>query len=81
MQTILKINSKDLNNNFLQVIKSLFRIDIDEIIIKKDKIELEEFDSNLSLNEVTNALKKQNYSRDFVKNIEEGLKNSSVYGS
>ena len=40
MQTILKINYKDLNNNFLQVIKSLFSIDIDEIIIKKDKIEL-----------------------------------------
>ena len=31
---------------------------------KKDKIELEEFDSNLSINEVVNALKKQNYSKD-----------------
>lgn len=81
MQTILKINYKDLNNNFLQVIKSLFSIDIDEIIIKKDKIELEEFDSNLSINEVVNALKKQNYSKDFVKDIEEGLKNSSAYGN
>lgn len=77
MRTILQVNPQDINENFLQTLKMLIRQN-GEILIQP-LVELEEYDPNQPIKNITQALKKTGYNNEFLNDIEQGLKTSSVY--
>jgi hypothetical protein len=79
MQVALNINQDELNQDFLSLIKQLFKKDnIDEVIIKKEKITFEEFDTSIPIDKVLSDISKAGYSAEFVNDLESGLK-KTVY--
>ena len=79
MQIALNINQDELNQDFLSLIKQLFKKDnIDEVIIKKEKIKFEEFDTSIPIGKVLSDISKAGYSAEFVNDLESGLK-KTVY--
>jgi len=77
MRAILQINQHDINEMLLQTIKQLL-LQNSEILIQS-AVHLEEFDATKSVDEVMQALSAQGHNAAFLKDIEKGLKNSSVY--
>jgi len=76
MRAILQINQHDVNEMLLQTIKQLL-LQNSEILIQS-AVHLEEFDATKSVNEVMQALSAQGHNVAFLKDIEKGLKSSSV---
>lgn len=79
MKAILEIESNELNNNLLEIINSLFNKDFTEITIKKSGIEIEEFDKTLDLNHIINSFKENGHNELFLKELEKGFQESSIY--
>jgi hypothetical protein len=77
MRTILQINPHDINEMLLQTIKQLL-LQNSEILIQS-AVHLEEFDATKSVDDVMQALSAQGHNAAFLKDIEKGLKSSSVY--
>lgn len=77
MRTILQINPQDINEKLLQTIKMLM-LQNSEILIQPF-VDLEEYDRSQSIENVIQALKKTGYNADFLNDIEQGLKTSTVY--
>ena len=82
METILRLRPEEINLDLLEVLRRLFSItDITQIVIEKQHVTLKEFDKTLPLNEVINSLKQGNHTPEFISEIENGLKKSSIYAS
>ncbi len=79
MKAVLEIDINDLNGNLIDVLNSLFKQDFTEITIKKKDLKLEEFDKTLNLNEILNSFKEYGHNDLFLKEIENGFNESSLY--
>jgi len=77
MRTILQVNQQDINEKLLQTIKMLVSQN-GEVLIQPF-VDLEEYDSNQSIENVMQALKEAGYNAAFCTEIEQGLKTSTVY--
>ncbi len=51
------------------MVRSLFRKNVTEIVLKPQNIVLEEFDKSLSINEVINSLKKSGHNTELIAEI------------
>lgn len=79
MQIVLNINQNELNNEFLSLMKQFFQKEnVSKIVVKKEKIKFEEFDSSIPLDEVVNDISKAGYSAVFIEDLSSGLK-KTVY--
>lgn len=78
MQAILKVKPGEIDDRLLSVIKELMLKNV-EIIIKKETVELEEFDTALPLDEVIREFGKAGYSREFINDLKIGLNTSEIY--
>ena len=63
----------------VEILSSLFKQDVTEIVIRKNTIKLEEFDKNLNVEDVIFSLKDYGHNELLLKDIENGLKSSSIY--
>jgi len=79
MKAVLEIGKDELNIHLIEVINALFKQDVTEVVIRKNAIKPEEFDRSLKLEEVVYSLKEYGHNELLVNEIEEGLKNSSIY--
>jgi hypothetical protein len=80
MKAVLEIGKDELNIHLIEVINALFKQDVTEVVIRKNAIKPEEFDRSLKIEEVVYSLKEYGHNELLVNEIEEGLKNSSIYG-
>ncbi len=78
MQVIFNISENEVNHELFDVIKTLLSRNA-EIVIRKEAIQLEEFNQDMPLEQVMQALSNENYSGDFLSDIALDLKTSSVY--
>ena len=78
MQAILNVKEVDINNNLLNIIKELLLKNI-EVVIRKESIQLEEFDKNIPLDSVIKEFSGAGYSKEFLKDLKEGFETSTVY--
>ncbi len=78
MQAIFNVNVQEIDQKFLGILRDLVSRDI-EIVIKKERPRLEEFDRTQPLPVVMERLAEAGYHAEFLKDVEEGLKTSSVY--
>jgi tRNA G26 N,N-dimethylase Trm1 len=77
MRTILQVNQHDINEQLLQTIKMLM-LQNGEILIQP-WVDLEEYNANQPIENVMQTLKETGYNANFLHDIEQGLKTSSVY--
>ena len=80
MKAVLEIGTDELNIHLVKVINALFKQDVIEVIIRKNAIKLEEFDKSMKIEDVVYSLKEYGHNELLVNDIEDGLKNSSIYG-
>lgn len=73
MQAMLRVRQDEINKELLDLIKSLFLGNVDEIVIKKSMVTLEEFDSSLSHDDVVSQMSEYGYSELFLNDIKKGL--------
>jgi len=78
MQAILNVKPCDINDNLLNIIKELLLKNV-EIVIRKEKLELEEYDKSIPLDNVISQFSEAGYSQEFLKDLKEGLETSTVY--
>jgi hypothetical protein len=78
MKAVLEISSDDLNKNLIDVLTALFNQNISEVVIRKTKIQLEEFDKTLTVENVMQSLKEHGHNDLLLMDIEKGLRNSSL---
>ncbi len=78
MQAILNVKLDEIDERFLNVVKELLARNID-IIIKKEIIELEEFDGNIPLDEVMREFAQFGYSENFLSDLKTGFETSEIY--
>ena len=78
MQAVLNIKPNEIDDRLLNVIKELLSRNI-EIVIKKQFVELEEFDKTLSLDEVVREFGKVGYSQEFLNDLKAGFETSKIY--
>lgn len=78
MQAILNVKSNEVDERLLGVIKELLSRNV-EIVIKKDLLELEEYDRSLSLTEVMGELDKAGYGEQFLSDLKTGFETSELY--
>jgi len=75
MQIALNINQNELNNEFLSLMKQLFKKEnVSEIVVKKEKIQFEEFDTSVPLDTILADISKAGYSVEFIEDLSSGLK-------
>ncbi len=79
MKAVLEIGKDELNIHLVKVINALFKQDVSEVIIRKNAIKLEEFDRNMKIEDVVYSLKEYGHNKLLLNDIEDGLKNSSIY--
>ena len=79
MKAVLEVNLNELNTNLLEIVISMFKKNVTEIVLKPQTITLDEFDKSLSINEITNSLQENGHNAKFIAEIQDGLKNSSIY--
>ncbi len=79
MRAVLEIEHKDLNSKLIDVLNLLFNKDIEEIIIRKNNINLEEFDKSFKIDEIIYSLNDSGHNSFLLNDIVEGFKNSSIF--
>jgi hypothetical protein len=79
MKAILEIGKTDLNMHLIEVITSLFKQNVTEVVIRKSELVPEEFDKTLDLENVMQSLKSAGHNDILLSEIEQGLLHSSVY--
>jgi len=75
MQAQLILEPNEVNH---ELIKTLLDKNID-ILIKKKVIVLEAYDTEISVDKVMEEFSKQDYSAEFLAELEQGLQTSSAY--
>lgn len=79
MRPILTIREDEINEQLLHVIKLLFTTNVDQIIIQREKtIAFEDFVATQKIDDIMAAFKQEGYSSEFLADLEEGLKTSTV---
>lgn len=78
MKAVIEIGMNDLNIRLVEIINALFKQNINEVVIRKNEMKLEEFDNTLDISDIVFSLKENGYNDLLIKDIEEGLKNSSI---
>ncbi len=78
MQATLNIKLSEIDDHLLSIIKELLLRNV-EVVIKKEMIELEEFDKSISLDEVMQEFAKVGYSEEFLSDLQAGLETSQIY--
>lgn len=78
MQAILNIKPNEIDDRLLNVIRELLSKNV-EIVIKKQLVELEEFNKNLSLDEISREFEKVGYSQEFLNDLKAGFETSEIY--
>jgi len=81
MKAVIEIGMNDLNLRLVEIINALFKQNINEVVIRKNEMKLEEFDNTLDISDIVFSLKENGYNDLLIKDIEEGLKNSSIYAN
>ena len=79
MKAVLEIGIKDLNMHLVEILTSLFKQDVTEVLIRKNSIKLEEFDKSMDIQHIMSNLKEYGHNELLLNDIEIGLKNSSIY--
>jgi hypothetical protein len=80
MRPILTIREDEINEQLLHVIKLLFTTNVDQIIIQREKtIAFEDFVATQKIDDIMAAFKQEGYSSEFLADLEEGLKTSTVF--
>ena len=77
MQAVLNVKSTEIDDKLLNVIKELLSRNV-EIVIKKI-VELEEYDKNISLDEVMREFGEVGYSAEFLGDLKAGFETSEIY--
>ncbi len=80
MQAMLNIKIDEVDQKLLGIIRDLLSKDV-EIVIKKERLKLEEYDARLPLDAVMEEFKGAGYSDAFVHDVREGFETSTVYPS
>ncbi len=78
MQAILNVKLSEINNDFLKTIKDLLSKNM-EVVIRKEVVRLEEYDASIPLDKVIQEFAEVGYSQEFLRDLKEGLKTSTVY--
>jgi len=81
MKAVIEIGMNDLNLRLVEIINALFKQNVNEVVIRKNEMKLEEFDNSLDISDIVFSLKESGYNDLLIKDIEEGLKNSSIYAN
>jgi len=81
MKAVIEIGMNDLNIRLIEIINALFKQNVNEVVIRKNEMKLEEFDNSLDISDIVFSLKESGYNDLLIKDIEEGLKNSSIYAN
>ena len=79
MKAVLEIGINDLNMNLIKILSSLFKKDVTEVVIRKNSIQLEEFDKTLKIQDIMTSLEGNGHNDLLLNDIEAGLKESSIY--
>jgi len=79
MKAVLEIGINDLNINLIELLTSLFKQNVTEVVIRKSTINIEEFDKSLKIEDILEKLKNEGHNTLLLSDIENGLKNSSLY--
>ncbi len=79
MKAVLEIDVNDLNTHLLEVLTALFQQNVTEVVIRKSTIILEEYDKSSKIEYIIQSLKDYGHNALLLNDIENGLKNSSVY--
>ena len=78
MQAILSVKSNEIDEQLLNIIKELLSKNV-EVVIKNDFFELEEFDRNISLDDVMEEFENGDYSKNFLSDLRKGFETSEIY--
>ena len=78
MRVELNLAINDIDQELIELIKTLLKRNA-EVVIKKQSVALEEYNADVPLDTVMQELAGENYSADFLADLEQGLKKSSVY--
>jgi len=81
MKAVLEIGIKDLNMHLIEILSTLFQQDISEVVIRKSTIKLEEFDKTMKIQDIMLSLKEYGHNELLLNDIENGLKNSTIYSN
>jgi hypothetical protein len=80
MQVIVNVKLSEIDTNLLDIIKELLSKNA-EVVIKKESLKLEEYNSDIPLDKVMQDFAEAGYSGAFLEDLREGLKTSSVYAN
>ncbi|HPI20128.1 MAG TPA: hypothetical protein PKY56_07125 [Candidatus Kapabacteria bacterium] len=78
MKAVIEIGMNDLNIRLVEIINALFKQNVNEVVIRKNEMKLDEFDNTLDISDIVFSLKENGYNDLLIKDIEEGLKNSTI---
>jgi hypothetical protein len=78
MQVVLHVAMDEINQELIELLKTLLSHNA-EIIIRNDVVQLEEYDRSISVEQVMQEFSQLDYSPEFLADLEQGLKTSSVY--
>lgn len=78
MQAVLNIKLSEIDDRLLTVIEELLSKNV-EIVIKKEVVELEEFDKNIPLDKVMQEFEKFGYDENFLSDLKVGFETSEFY--
>lgn len=78
MRVELNLAINDIDQELIKLIKILLKRNA-EVVIKKQSVALEEYNAEMPLDTVMEELAGASYSADFLAELEQGLKKSSVY--
>ena len=79
MQAVLNIQTSEIDERLLHVIRELLSRDV-EVTLKNADLEFEDFDSSVSLADVMEQFESAGYSNEFLADLKAGFETSEVYG-
>lgn len=78
MRVELNLTLNELDQELIELIKTLLKRNA-EVVIKKQSVVLEEYPADKPLDKVMAELSGADYNAEFLADLEQGLKKSSVY--
>jgi len=79
MKAVLEIGINDLNINLIELLTSLFKQNVTEVVIRKSTINIEEFDKSLKIDDILEKLKNEGHNALLLSDIENGFKNNFIF--
>lgn len=78
MRVELNLTVNEIDQELIELLKTLLQRNA-EVVMKKQPLTLEEYPADTPLDKVVDALAGKNYTAEFLVDLEQGLKKSSVY--